>query len=117
MFDLLLGALLISGSHVAVAYGAAEVWKLEYKMYLAATIGVSLVVALLLKVTTSQWKNSLKSVISQEYREGELPIDVILALLVLVAGSIVSAYIVYRRYGILGWAGAFVSQMGVSWIV
>lgn len=112
MYDLFLVGLLLGGSHLAVAYGAAEVWKLDYKTYLAVTVGVGLAMAFVLKMVAAGWKNSISAVMKEEYREGELPLDVLLFFGTLIVSGILSAVIVSRRYGLAGWAGA----VGVNWL-
>jgi hypothetical protein len=117
MYDLFLAGLMLSVSHVAVAYGAAEVWKLDYKSYLAVTVGVGLAMAFVLKVVVAGWRSRIGAVISQEYREGELPLDVLLFFGTLFVGGAASAFIVYRRYGLTGWAGAVAANWAASWLV
>ena len=112
MYDLFLAGLLLGGSHLAVAYGAAEVWKLDYKMYLAVTVGVGLATALVLKVLAVGWKGRIAAVIEEEMRAGELPIDVLLFFGALIVSGLLSSVIVYRRYGITGWLGA----VGANWL-
>lgn len=117
MYDAFVAALLLAGSHVAVSYGAAEVWKVDYKTYLAVTVGFGLVIGLLLKGVAVGWKNRLVAAFKEEERQGELIPDVLLFVLTLMVGGVASAYIVWRRYGAVGWAGAVAANYLASWIV
>jgi hypothetical protein len=117
MYDAFVAALLLAGSHVAVSYAAADVWKVDYKTYLTLTVGFGLVVGLLLKGVAAGWKNRLAATFKQEERQGELGIDVLLFFLTMIAGGVASAYIVLRRYGAAGWAGSLAANYLASWLV
>ena len=117
MYDLFLVGLLLGGSHLAVAYGAAEVWKLDYKTYLAVTVGVGLATAFLLKLMIAGWKDRIAAVMKEEYREGALPIEVLLFFGTLLVSGALSAYVVYRRFGLTGWAGAVGANWLASWLI
>jgi hypothetical protein len=117
MYDAFVAALLLAGSHVAVSYGAAEVWKVDYKTYLTLTVGFGLVVGLILKGVAAGWKSRLAATFKQEERQGELLVDVLLFFLTMIVGGVASAVIVYRRYGAVGWAGSLAANYLASWLV
>jgi hypothetical protein len=117
MYELFLVGLILGGSHLAVSYGAAEVWKLDYKTYLTVSVGVGLAMAFLLKIMATGWKDSIAAVLKEEYREGELPLDVLMFFGTLIVSGILSAVIVSRRYGLAGWAGAVGANWLASWLI
>jgi len=117
MYDLFTAGLLLAGGHVAVAYGAAEVWKVDYKTYLAVTVGVGLLMGLLLRILASSWKNRMTSIFDEEYHEGTFFPDVLLFLVTLILSAIASAYITVRRYGAVGWAGSLAANYMASWLI
>jgi hypothetical protein len=117
MYDAFTAALILAGSHVAVSYAAADVWKVDYKTYLAVTVGFGLVAGLLLKVVAAGWKNRLVAAFNEEERQGDLIPDVLLFVLTLMVGGVASAYIVWRRYGAAGWAGAVAANYLASWVI
>jgi hypothetical protein len=117
MYDLFLVALLFCAQHIAIAYAAIEIWKLDYQKYLMVTTGISLVLAIILKVLMAGWKDRIDQALKGEWEDRELLVDVILFFLTMMAGGAVSAYLVYRRFGITGWAGALAVNYAASWIV
>lgn len=117
MYDAFVAALLLAGTHLAVSYGAADIWKVDYKTYLAITVGFGVVMGLLLKVVATGWKERLVSAFKEEERQGELGVDVLLFFLTMILGGAASAFIVWRRYGAAGWAGSLAANYLASWIV
>lgn len=117
MYDAFVAGLLLAGTHIGVAYGAAEVWKLDYKTYLAVTVGFGLAAGLILKVLGSVWKQRMVSVFVEEKQEGTLLPDILLFFLTLVVGGVASSYIVVRRYGAVGWAGSLAANYLASWLI
>jgi hypothetical protein len=117
MYELFLAALLISGVNVGIAYGAIEIWKLDYASYIAAKVAIGFVLAMILKVFLFTWKDRLMEGIKQEYEDKELFLDVILFLIVLIAGGLTTLYLVYRRYGVVGWLGSLAANYAVNVVV
>jgi hypothetical protein len=117
MYDLFLVGLLLAGQHVAITYAAIEIWRLDYRTYLMMTMGISLAVALLIKVFVVGWKDRIEQVMRGELEDRELFPDLGLFLLTLVASSVVTAYLVYKRYGIAGWLGATALNYAIGWAI
>ena len=117
MYDLFLVGLVLAIQHIAVSYAAIEIWKLEYKAYLAVTVGVGLAVAAVLRASSVLWKDRIDEVMRGEWAEGELPLDVLLFFATMIGGAWVTATLVWRRYGVAGWAGAVAANYAASWIV
>lgn len=117
MYEAFTAVLLMAVSHIAISYSAAEVFKLDYPKYLAVTTGIGLVLGLILKVALVGWRERLLSVFLEEERQGELLVDVLLAVLTLLVGGAISMYIVWRRYGVAGWAGSLAANYIASWVV
>jgi len=117
MYDLFLVGLALSIQHVAVAYAAIEIWKLDYRTYIMVTTGLGVVLGLILKVVIEGWKDRIEQVMRQEVADRELFPDLLLFLVTLIAGGLASAYLVYRRFGVMGWLGGFAANMVASWIV
>lgn len=117
MYDLFLVALLFSVQHIAIAYAAIEIWRLDYRTYLMVTTGISVVLALVLRVLMAGWKDRIVQAMRGEIEDREILPDVALFLLTMIAGGAVSAYLVYRRYGITGWLGSLALNYAVGWVV
>lgn len=117
MYDLFLVALALSVQHFAVAYAAIEIWKLDYRTYLMATTGFGIVMGLILKVFITGWKDRIGQVMREEVADKELLPDLLLFVVTLLAGGLASSYLVYRRFGVMGWLGGFAANMFASWIV
>jgi hypothetical protein len=117
MYDLFLAGILLSAAHLAVAYVTIEVLRLEYKMYLAASVTIGLIMAWLLKAMMFVWKEKVTAVIAEENREHVLLPDVLLFFGALVVGGLASSLIVYRRFGAAGWAGGLAANWMASWLV
>jgi hypothetical protein len=117
MYDLFLFAVVMSVVHVSVAYAAIEIWKLDYSKYLAVSAAFGVAVALVMRVILVGWKDRLKRVMEAEYADNELLRDAVLFFVTLLAGAWITAYLVYRRYGIAGWAGAMAVNYAINWIV
>lgn len=117
MYDLFLAGLLLSVVHVGISFVAIHILKTDYKTYLTLTVGAGLILALLLKVVFASWKSRIKIALSEEWHEGELPIDVLLFFITLLIGGAASTVLVYRRFGITGWAGAVAANSIASWII
>ena len=117
MYDLFLVALALSVQHFAVAYAAIEIWKLDYRTYIMVTTGFGVVMGLILKVLLEGWKDRIVQAMRGEIEDRELLPDVLLFLVTMIAGGMASAFLVYRRFGIGGWMGAFAANTAASWIV
>ncbi len=117
MYELFLVALLFSVQHIAIAYAAIEIWRLDYRTYLMVTTGISLVLAMILRVLMANWKDRIAQALRGEWDDRELLPDAGLFLLTMIAGGAVSAYLVYRRYGIAGWMGSLALNYVVGWAV
>ena len=117
MYDLFLAGILLSAAHLAVAYVTIEVLRLEYKMYLAASVTIGLIMAWILKAMMFVWKEKVVAVVAAENREHVLLPDVLLFLAAMFAGGIASSFIVYRRFGAAGWAGGLAANWMASWLV
>ncbi len=117
MYDLTLSALLIGVTNIGIAYGATEVWKLDYKSYIAFKVAAAFVIALVIKALAFAWKDRLAQSFKEEYQHGELLQDVILFLIIILVTAAITFYLVYRRYGVVGWLGAVAANVAVNWIV
>jgi hypothetical protein len=117
MYDAFTAALLLAGTHLAISYGAAEVWKVDYKTYLAITVGFGLIAGLILKVMAAGWKNRLVAAFMAEEKDGTLLPDVLLFVVTILLGGAASAYITVRRYGAVGWAGSLAANYMASWLI
>jgi hypothetical protein len=117
MYDLFLVGLALSIQHVAVAYAAIEIWKLDYRTYIMATTGFGIVMGLILKGVMTGWKDRIGQAMREEVADRELFPDLLLFVVSLLAGGMASSYLVYRRFGVMGWLGGFAANMFASWIV
>lgn len=117
MYDLFLVGMILAIQHIAVSYAAIEIWKLEYQAYIGVTVFVGVVVAILLKAMALAWKDRLRQVLREESAQGELALDALLFFATILGGAWITATLVYRRYGIAGWAGAVAANYIASWII
>jgi hypothetical protein len=117
MYDLFLFGLLVTVGHLAVTYASTEIWRLEYKTYLALNVAVGLLVGIVSKVAAVAWKDRIDQIFKQELADREILIDLLLFIVTIVVGGLISSALVYRRYGLAGWAGAYVTNMVVSGLV
>ncbi len=117
MYDLFLFALSLAILHISVAYAANEVFKLDYTRYLMVSAVSSVIMALIAKIVFFGWKDRVITGLKSEVADGEIVFDVGLMFLVFAVSGFTTAYLVYRRYGITGWAGAMVVNYATTWLV
>ncbi len=117
MYDLFLLALSLGILHISVAYAAIEVFKLDYTRYLMVSAASSVIIALIAKVVFFGWKDRFLTALKGEMADGEIVFDVGLMFLMFAVSGFSTAYLVYRRYGITGWAGAMVVNYATTWLV
>ena len=117
MYDLFLLVLSLAIVHISVAYAAIEIFKLDYTRYLMVSAVSSVMIALVSKVIFVGWKDRVTAALNGEWNDGELLPDVGLMLLTIAVSGFTTAYLVYRRYGISGWAGAMAVNYATTWLV
>lgn len=117
MYDLTLVAIVLGGFHFAVAFIAVEVLNLSYPQYLTMIGVVGVLSAVLVKATMFTWKDRIAAVVRGEEKDGQLLTDAMGFFAVLIASGIASIYIVRRKYGWEGYAGAIGVNMLVNAVV
>jgi hypothetical protein len=117
MYDLMVVALLFVVPHLAMTYVMVEVLRLEYQVYLAASVAIGLVMALIIKAMAFVWKEKIGAAVRAEEQDHTLLPDVLLFFGIMIVGGLLNSLLVYRRFGAAGWAGALVANWLASWLV
>ena len=107
MYDITTAALAFVVFHNVTVYVCAYVLNLPYAQFVAALTGTGLVVGLLLKIAAIAWRSKLDAAMAAESRSRELGEDVLMALVIMMAGGLVSSTMLYKKYGLGGWLGLF----------
>lgn len=107
MYDITVAALAFIVFHNLMVYICAYQLNLPYAQFVAALTGTGLVVGLALKVAAIAWHSRLSAAIETESRDHELGKDVLYALVIMIAGGLVSSTMLYKKYGLGGWLGLF----------
>jgi len=106
MYELFQIALLFAAAHVAFVWVAVESLGLTYPQLLAANAASGLLSAFVARGVYAGWKGRLTQAFRAEQADGELAVDLLLAIAAFVAAAAVSAVIIARRFGAVGWLGA-----------
>jgi hypothetical protein len=117
MYELAGVGVLFASAHVATVYLGTDVLQLEYAQLLALNVGITVIVSLLLRLITPSWKPKIEAVMKQEEQQGTAFTDLLLMILIFIVGGVVSAALLYRRYGPVGWLGIVGSSALVNWLV
>jgi cytochrome b561 len=117
MYELAGVGILFAGAHVAAVYLGTDVLRLEYAQLLALNVGITVIMSLLLRLITPSWKSKVETVMKQEERQGTAFTDLLLMLLAFIIGGVISAVLLYRRYGPVGWLGIVGASSLVNWLV
>jgi hypothetical protein len=106
-------ALVFVAAHLLVVYYGVYVARLEYAQVIALIATVSVVSSVLVRLTEPEWKPRLVAAIQSDERQGRAFADVLGMIGVFIGGSLVSAFMIGRRYGWTGWLGAVGTQAAV----
>jgi hypothetical protein len=106
MYDLIKIALIFGAMHVAFVWAAIEGLGLTYPQLLAANAVSSLLSALFAQGVLLAWRDRFVRAFRAEEANGELAVDLLMALAVFVVAGAASAVIIARRFGAVGWLGA-----------
>ena len=117
MYDITLAMLAFVLFHLITIYICGVLLHLDYKVFLATTTAVSVVVSLALRAGSVAWKQKTQSFVQEEDHEGTLWTDLLVGLGILLLGGAVSAAMIYKLYGVGGWLGITATNMMVSYIV
>lgn len=117
MYDITIALATYVIFHLATIYVCGVMLRLDYKIFLAATTAVSVVVTLLLRASEVAWKRKVQSFVQEEDREGTLWPDLLGGLAILILGGVISAAMIYKLYGVGGWLGITATNMFVSYII
>jgi hypothetical protein len=117
MYELLKVGAIISAAHVLAIYIGTDVLRLEYVRILALNIIFAASTAVVLKLTAPFWQEKLKIALDQEVKDKSVILDVFGMIAVFILGGIITAILLYRKYGALGWFGVFASSAVVNWFL
>jgi hypothetical protein len=117
MYELLKVGAIVSAAHVLAIYIGTDILQLEYVRILALNIVFAASAAIVLKITAPFWQDKLKIALEQEVKDKSVILDVFGMIGIFVLGGIITAYLLFRRYGTLGWVGVFASSVLVNWFL
>lgn len=117
MFTLTAVAAILSIPHLAVIYWGVNIAHLEYKTMMAVNGAVALVTAVILRVTSPEWKPRLMSTLKSESAKNEAVMDVLGMFGAFAVSALISNVMLSRQYGVAGWLGLIGTNTLVSWIV
>lgn len=117
MLELTVVGIALSAAHLAAVYLGTDVLRLEYAQMMALNIGFAVVVSLLTRATMPAWKPKVEAAVKREAHDGTAFLDVGGMFLAFIVGGIISASLLYRRYGAVGWLGVIGSSALVNWLV
>lgn len=116
MFELTLAALMMASAHVGAVYVGTDILRLSYIQILAFNIALGIVISILIQVTLPEWKPKLEAELRQDTLF-ESSADVLGMIAVFMAGSSISGFLLYRRFGIAGWLGMIGSSALVNYLL
>ncbi len=106
-----------SAAHLGAVYLGTDVFRLEYANIMALNIGFAVVMSLLTRASMPTWKPKVEALLKRESREGDAFLDLSGMFLAFIVGGVLSALLLYRRYGAVGWLGVIGSSALVNWLV
>jgi hypothetical protein len=117
MYELILVGAIISAAHVLAVYIGTDVLRLEYSRILALNIIFAAAVSIVLKLTAPFWQEKLKMMLEQEVKDKTVILDVFGMIGTFILGGILTAILLFRKYGAVGWFGVFASSALVNWFI
>lgn len=117
MYDITLAVLVFVVFHIATIYVFGVTMHLEYKKFLAATVAVGAVAAILVKGVGLLWKTKIEAALNDESRRREMGTDLLAALVVFLVGAAISNLMLYRLYGLGGWLGLAAANMVANAVI
>jgi hypothetical protein len=117
MYDLSLAIGIMVAIHLSFVIVGIYVLRLDYNAFLGMMVGAGLVSGILTKIFAESWKDKFQAAIKQESQSGVVLKDSLYAALIMIGGTIVSATLLYRQYGIGGWLGLLGANTVVNAVV
>ena len=117
MYDLALAIGIMVAIHLSFVIVGIYVLRLDYNAFLGMMVGAGLVSGILTKIFAESWKDKFQAAIKQESQSGVVLKDSLYAALIMIGGTIVSATLLYRQYGIGGWLGLLGANTVVNAVV
>ncbi len=105
MYEISTAILLFVVFHIATIYVCGVVMRMEYTLFVATTVAVGTVAAILIKGAGLVWKSKIEAALQNESRRREMGTDLLGATLIFLGGAVVSNLMLYRLYGMGGWLG------------
>jgi uncharacterized membrane protein len=109
--------LLFAGGHVSSVYISTEILRHPYSTIVLITAIVAIMIGILTHLLTPLLKKQAITIIQKDLEDSKLGRDVLLFLAWLGLAYSVSAFITYRRFGILGWLGLVIVNMSITLLV
>ena len=109
--------LLFGLNHIFWMWLFVDFLQLPYPMLVAANVALTTVIALLSKAMLPYWKKRLEAAWARDRAEGDLFLDLMLFISIMVATAIMGSVIVFRRYGAIGALGTLGSTFATQWLI
>ena len=115
--ELLYVGILLTAAHLAAIYYAIYVARMSYPNVLATLAVVGIAISMVIRLFEPAWKPRVIAALQTEERQGTAFADVTGMIGVILIGSMISASMIWSRYGWQGWAGAVGVQAVVNAVV
>ena len=99
MYELIHVALIFGVAHVVFVWAAVDGLGLTYTQLLAANLVSGMLSAVFAKQLYATWRDRLLRAMRLEAADGELAVDLLLALGIFAVTGVISAVIIARRFG------------------
>ena len=109
--------LLFAGGHISSVYISTEILRHPYATIVLITAIVAIMIGILVHLLTPLLKKQAITIIQKDLEDAKLGRDVLLFLAWLAFAYSISAFITYRRFGLLGWLGLVIVNMSITLLV
>lgn len=115
--ELLWAGLFIGLTHLAIIHVLINVLRLPYSQFLVAQFVTTLVSGAVANAIAPAWKARVSAALSAEERAHTIGEDILAMLAVVIITGLISAGMIYRKYGVGGTIGSFAAATVANWLV
>lgn len=109
--------MLFAAGHVSSVYISTEILRHPYLYIVLITATVAITIGVLLHLLTPLLEKQAITILQKDIEKGKLTHDVLLFLAWLAFAYSMSAFITYRRFGLLGWLGLVIVNTSITLLV
>ena len=109
--------LLFAGGHISSVYISTEILHHPYSSIVLITAIVAITIGILIHLLTPLLEKQAITIIQKDLEDSKLGRDVLLFLAWLAFAYSISAFITYRRFGLMGWLGLVIVNMSITLLV